>query len=256
MRRARYHYGPRRGQFGELNLPDRVSEPLPGVLLLHGGYWRGIYSYRLMRPLARALVERGFAVWNVEYRRVGLGGGRGGWPQTFEDVASAADFLTGIAEVDASRLASCGHSAGGHLALWLAGRHRLPEGAPGARPDQLLSAAISLAGVSDLERLGDFGLGTESVDRLLGGTIGEFPERFAAASPAALLPLGLPQLLAHGLLDSTVPPAMSEAYARRAGALGDDATYLPLTGLNHRQLIESWHHVVEPVAEYLDKHFA
>jgi acetyl esterase/lipase len=252
VRRAHYRYGPRRAQFGELTLPESTERLPPVVIVLHGGYWRGLYSYRLMRPLARQLAASGFAVWNVEYRRVGLGGAGGGWPATFEDVAAAIDFLGTLETVDPSRLATCGHSAGGHLALWAAGRHRLAKGTPGARPDQALRGAVSLAGLPDLEHLGDFGLGHDAIDRLLGGTIEQVPERFHAASPAALLPFGVPQLLTHGLDDSTIPPGMSERYAKQASELGDEATYLPLPGVNHRQIIEVRHHAVDLVASYLE----
>ena len=85
-----------------------------------------------MTPLARDLAARGFAAWNIEYRRVGQEGG--GWPGTLEDVAAAADAVPGLDGVDPSRVVTVGHSAGGHLALWLAARHRIAAGAPGAEP--------------------------------------------------------------------------------------------------------------------------
>src|SRR5262245_61264123 len=123
-------------------MPDGATEPLPVVVLLHGGFWRGRYGKVLMRPLARAVVANGWAAWNVEYRRVGRLGGGGGWPDTLTDVAAAVDALAAQPGVDLDRVASCGHSAGGHLALWLGARPRLQDG-PLAGPVAVrLAAAV------------------------------------------------------------------------------------------------------------------
>ena len=170
-----------------------------------------------MTPLARDLAARGIAAWNIEYRRVGQEGG--GWPGTLEDVAAAADAVVGLEGVDASRVATVGHSAGGHLALWLAARHRLPEGAPGAGPRLRPLGAVSQAGVSDLVAGARAGLGGGACQALLGGEPDDVPERYAVASPAALLPLGVPQLLVHGARDDLVP-RRSEPRLRRGGASG------------------------------------
>ena len=126
-----YRYGPDRSQRGELHLPSGPG-PHPVMLLLHGGSWRKRYGIVVMRGLAADLLRRGWAVWNIEYRRLGAGGG---WPATFEYVAAAVDHLAEIdAPLDMARVSLLGHSAGGHLALWAAGRDRLPQGAPGADP--------------------------------------------------------------------------------------------------------------------------
>ncbi len=92
----------------------------PGRVLIHGGYWRSIYTKALMNGLARATVERGWAAWNIEYRRVGLLGGGGGWPLTFDDISRAVDHVERLPGVDARRLVTCGHSVGGCFALWAA----------------------------------------------------------------------------------------------------------------------------------------
>ncbi len=133
MRRgsARFRYGPGPSQVAELHLPQ--SRPCPVVVLVHGGFWRVPYGRPLMAPLARGLAARGFAAWNIGYRRVGERGG--GWPGTFADAAAAVDALADLARehgLDLDRVASVGHSAGGHLALWTAARPGLPDGAPGA----------------------------------------------------------------------------------------------------------------------------
>src|SRR5699024_620832 len=120
------------------------------AVVIHGGFWRAYYQRDLMHPICENLAAGGWAVWNIEYRRVG---GAGGWPMTFRDVATAIDFLELIAErhrLDLDRLAALGHSAGGHLALWLAARAGLPPHAPGAGPIVRPAGVVSQAGVSDL----------------------------------------------------------------------------------------------------------
>lgn len=236
-RPARTRYGPHRSQAGELWLPDVGSRPAPLVVLIHGGFWRGTYTKRLMHGLARAIRGRGLAAWNIEYRRVGRGGGGGGWPATFADVAAAIDHIAALEGIDGTRVVTCGHSAGGQLALWAAGRARLPAGSPGAGPLQPIRGAISLAGVVDLRRAADQGLGHGATTALLGGGPREVPERYDTCSPAALLPLGVPQVLVHGDQDTAVPPAMSELYRSEASAAGDDVRLVTLPGVGHRELI-------------------
>jgi acetyl esterase/lipase len=232
-------YGRLHAQRAELWRPaGDPATPRPVVVLLHGGFWRGRYTKVLMRKLARAATTRGWIAWNVEYRRVGRFGRGGGWPATFADVAAAVDHLAGVDGVDLDRVVTLGHSAGGHLALWAAGRHRLPDTAPGAAPRVRLAGAVSLAGVHDLAVASRTERGRVVVVELLGGPPDELPDRYALASPSALLPLGVPQLLVHGTADTTVALAQSADHARRAAALGDDVTYAPLDGVDHMSVID------------------
>ena len=196
-----------------------------------------------MTPLAHDLARRGLAVWNVEYRRVGQEGG--GWPGTFEDVAAAVDHLAELEDVDADRVATCGHSAGGHLALWLAARHRLADGV-GARPRVRPVAAVSQGGVCDLERAWRDDLGGGAVEGLL-GPLDEGSERLAAASPASLAPLGVPQILVHGTEDDTVPVSYSRDYA----AADPLAELVELEGADHFDVIDASHAGWTVVAERL-----
>ena len=131
----------------------------------------------------------------------------GGWPTTFDDLGAGIDHLRVLqAPLDLARVVTIGHSAGGHLAALAATR----DG-----PSVQVTGVVSQAGVLDLERAWEWRLSNGVVRRLLGGTPEERPERYAAASPAARLPLGVPALLTHGGKDDTVPPAMSEALPPR-----------------------------------------
>ncbi|MCK4177789.1 alpha/beta hydrolase [Aciditerrimonas ferrireducens] len=244
-RGSRWHlaYGPSRSQVGDLWLPDEPGvqraagerRPPAVVVLFHGGYWRMPYGRRLMVPLARGLVRHGLAVWNVEYRRVGLGGGGGGWPATVDDAARAVDALAARAEVDGERVVLVGHSAGGQLALWVAGRHRLPSGAAGARsagqvPAVGIRGVVALAPVTDLR-----GTASGPVRSFLGPD--PTGSRAEAASPRGLLPLGVPQMVVHGAVDEVVPVAASRAYVAAAREAGDDARLVEVPGVGHRGVI-------------------
>jgi acetyl esterase/lipase len=241
--RTTVRYGTGRGRVGELWLPEAAAAPagdLPVVVLVHGGFWRAQYTKVLMRRLARSVTEHGWAAWNIEYRRVGRFGGGGGWPATFADVAAAVDALEQQTGLDLDRVVTCGHSAGGQLALWLAARHRLGDeapDAPGGPARVTVHAAVALAGVVDLRRADELGLGGGAVASFLGGSADAVPERYECTSPMARLPLGVPQVLVHGLADTVVPPAMSEEYVTRAMAGGDDARYVPVPGETHSDML-------------------
>ncbi len=248
----RLAYGHEELQFGELCLPDQAG-PHPTVILIHGGYWRARYKLELMNGIAEDLTKRGYAAWNIEYRRVGNPGG--GWPGTLQDVARATDFLRELApsySLDVTKVVAIGHSAGGHLAFWLAARERIPifaQNSPigGSQlPDEndktgtplALAGAISLAGVVDLEMAWRLHLSDDAVVEFLGGTIASVPERYAVASPAAMLPLGVPQVLIHGTSDDNVPVEVSRAYVKAARSVHDPITYIELEGVDHFDVID------------------
>ncbi len=256
----RIAYGPDSLQFGELNLPQNSTntKPYPVVILIHGGFWRSAYNLSLMRKLARNLAKRGIAAWNIEYRRVGDIGG--GWPGTMQDVALATDYLRTMAplyELDIQRVVPIGHSAGGHLAFWLAARHRITKGDLQPQSPLALAGAVSLAGAVDLEQVAQLHLGNNAVIELLGCTPDQVPERYATASPAALLPLGVPQVLVHGTSDDRVPFEVSQSYAHKATQAGDQATLLELPGADHFVVIDpsskAWALTIEEVQELLDR---
>lgn len=227
-------YGDHPDQVANLHLPFGEDGPRPCVVLLHGGFWRTGWDRTLMTALAVDLARRGVAAWNVEYRRVGQEGG--GWPGTLEDVAAAVDHVTKLADIDPNRIVTCGHSAGGHLALWAAGRHRLPAGVPGFAPRVRPVAAVALAPVCDLEAAWRADLGGGAVAGLL-GSLEDMPDRYAAASPAALVPLGVTQLLVHGGADDVVPVSQSRDHA----AHDSDAELVELDGADHFDVIDVGH---------------
>jgi acetyl esterase/lipase len=231
-------YGTRSSQVADLWRPPHVEDKsLPVVVLVHGGFWRAHYTKALMNGLARSVVSHGWIAWNIEYRRVGIFGGGGGWPETFVDVADAIDRLARIDGVDTDRVVTVGHSAGGQLALWAGARHRLPGDVHGASVRIRPAAAVALAGLVDLTEADRLGLGGDATAKFLGGHSRDLEEVYSLASPAGLLPIGTPQLLVHGLMDSTVPPSMSSDYAERASRCGDQARFIGLEGVGHRDVI-------------------
>jgi acetyl esterase/lipase len=198
-------YGPDPDQCAELYVPQ--GTPRPGVVVIvHGGFWRAAYDASLGRPLAVDLVERGWVAWNIEYRRVGRGGG---WPTTFQDAADAIDLLADL-DVDTSRVVAVGHSAGGHLATWAAGRTGLAPAAPGASPRVAVTGVVSQAGVLDLRSAAAANVGGTAVRDLLGGTPDEVPERYRAADPVVAVPLAARVVCVHSRPDDAVPFSQSE----------------------------------------------
>jgi len=250
-------YGREPSQFAEVRFPSGEG-PFPLLFVIHGGFWLAAHDLGHISPLCAALTARGIVTCNLEYRRVGQEGG--GWPGTFIDVASGAEHFRQLMSrdrrVDIRRAAVIGHSAGGHLALWLGARHRLPrEAVLSGAPSPWLTAVISLAGIADLGDAWSLQLGSGAVDRLMGGSPQRHPERYSEASPMELLPTGLRQVLIHGREDDAVPIAQSERFVKRARALGGKATLLPLEGVGHFELIDpgsgAWKVVVSSTLEVL-----
>ena len=237
-----HRYGDKRSQFGELYLPGGSDSHFPVAVVIHGGFWKAQYGRKLMRPLCHDLVARGWAAWNLEYRRLGRLSG-GGWPTTFDDLGAGIDHLRVLqAPLDLSRVVTIGHSAGGHLAALAATR-------PG--PSVEVTGVVAQAGVLDLERAWEWRLSNGVVRRLLAGTPEQQPGRYAAASPAARLPLGVPALLTHGGRDDIVPPAMSEAFHATARAAGDDCELVVLPEEDHFGHLDPAGPLWEAVVEWI-----
>ncbi|QDQ12760.1 alpha/beta hydrolase [Streptomyces spectabilis] len=256
-------YGPHADQVVDFYAPRGGGGPAPLVVVLHGGAWRGPYDRQHITPFADFLARRGFAVANVEYRRgrsssgpVPAQGGAAGpvagrWPETFDDVAAALDALPALARTalpvaDPRRTVVTGHSAGGHLALWAAARHVLPEGSPWrtGRPTPL-RGVVALAPIADFRAADELGVCSGAVRQLLdaeGPTAAEtetrFAERLAHADPAALLPTGIATTVVQGRTDVVVPQAVAEAYADAAAKAGEVVGLTLLEDVGHFPLID------------------
>lgn len=234
-------YGPDPAQYGVLHLPSGTQSRLPVVVVVHGGYWRQAYGLELGTPLAVDLTNQGIAAWNIEYRRVG---GGGGYPATFADVATAVDLLAKEGQaaaggrLDLGRVVLLGHSAGGHLVGWAASRERLPDGTVGAAPVVRPAGTVSQAGVLDLVAGATANLGGGAVTDLLGGGPDVLGGRYALTSPAALVPAAAPVVCVHGDADTVVPLDQSQRYVRAATDARADARLRVLPGADHFALID------------------
>lgn len=212
--------------------------------MIHGGGWLSIYpGTELMDLIAEDLSKNGFAVWNLEYRRLGHDGG--GYPGTFLDAANGADYLWQIADdfnLPIDRVIATGHSAGGHLAGWLASRKKIPEVSPLYSPNPIeIHGVISLAGINDLERYASYGsspCGEQTVEKLV-----NFEERGKASytdtSPAELLPLEVPFIEVNAAFDSPVPPFFGYQFTKLAKQAGDLAKHILLENSGHFEMIHS-----------------
>lgn len=248
-------------QFGELRLPDGGG-PFPVAIVIHGGCWVSTFAtLQNTAAIADALRDAGVATWNIEYRRLDDSGG--GWPGTFADVAAAADHVSTLAArypLDISRVVAVGHSAGAHLALWLAARHRLPAESPLHRKSPLaLRGAIALGGPGDLRDFTTYAheiCRAPVIEQLLGGSPQEVPERYAHASPAELLPLGTRQVLIVGAHDRVMPARARDAYVAAAIAAGDMAESIVVPEAGHFEVIAptapAWSIVREKILQLLD----
>lgn len=219
----------------------------PVMVFLHGGWWKSQYSLDYGGHLCAALLADGIASWSIEYRRVGEPGG--GWPGTFADVAAGYDFLANLAQIyplDLARIVVLGHSAGGHLAFWLAGR---PQIEPASclhmpQPSIFMRAVLAVAGAVDLRHLLEPGAPADLVPhhaeilRLMGGSAVEVPERYRAGDPGDLLPFHVPQVLLQGTHDDQIPSELPQIWAERARARGDQVEVEMIAGADHYDLID------------------
>jgi acetyl esterase/lipase len=224
---AHLAYGSDPNQFGELRLPkDATKAPFPVAMNIHGGFWRAQYSLAHAGHLCAALTAGGIATWNLEYRRVGNHGG--GWPGTFEDIRSGYRFLSTIAKkynLNLGKSLVMGHSAGGELALCLAGH------------EPSVKRVVSLAGLVDLQQAYDLHLSNNAVVEFLGGTPKEVPEHYHEGDPMQLK-VSATQWLIHGASDDTVPSYLSRNYTQQKKSRSEDVHYLEISTAGHYDLID------------------
>ncbi|MGV9746539.1 alpha/beta hydrolase family protein [Rhodococcus zopfii] len=230
MSRTRIAYGPEPEQFGHLYLPDGTArEPVPVVMVIHGGYWSGSYHLNLGTPLATELARRGVAAWNIEYRRLGAGGR---WPEMSADVVAALEATATLVaddaraagvELDPTQVRVVGHSAGGQLAVWLAGEDTA------VRPSLVVGQAAAL----DLASAGERGRRVDYLEDLFGEPFEENPHVYRSASPRHRLPIGRSIVLVHGSEDEQVPAKIAARYADAAREAGDEVALHVVDGEDH-----------------------
>lgn len=226
---VRVAYGPDPSQIADLWLPEADGGPYPVVVFIHGGCWTAsVADLSLMDFAADDLRQRGVAVWNIEYRRLEQPGG--GYPGTYQDVASALDHLPDVARAHAlspGPYVVVGHSAGGHLALWSGARSKLPPSSPLYASHPLpIRAVVDIAGIANLQTDTETACGPDTVAAMAGLPSAERPDIYADTSPAALVPLGAPTWVIHGVDDTTVAPSIGARYAKLARAQGDNVEVL------------------------------
>lgn len=238
------HFGAHPHQFGELWLPAGKG-PFATVVVVHGGCWLAeLPGPELMAYMSADLRDRGYAVWSIDYRRIGDAGG--GYPGTFQDAAAALDMLRDLAAkypLDLNKVVAVGHSAGGHLATWLAARRGIPRGSVlhAANPF-VLRGVVSLAGINDLEAYRADGPdacgGPPTIDALVSASARTGVDVYADTSPVRLLPSRAGQAVISGALDHIVPPAFGDSYAARAIAKGDIVVKKTIADAGHFELID------------------
>lgn len=234
---ARVAYGNNTNQFIDFRIA-RGKGSNPAAVCVHGGYWRAKYDLEYLGHLCAALASGGVTTANVEYRRVGNPGG--GWPGTFEDVRAAYQFVVqnaGRYGIDTKRVIVVGHSAGGELALCLAAH-------------EAVRAAVSLAGVVDLQRAYELHLSNDAVVEFLGGTPREVADHYREADPMRLA-IRRPQYLLHGVKDEDVPPELSQNYAEAKRK--EEVRFTMIEGATHFDLVDprsaAWKGVEKVVKE-------
>lgn len=254
---ARIPYGDDPLQFGDLRLPPGAG-PHPVVVVIHGGCWRDQYNIDHIGAFSDALTKAGVATWAVEYRRVGNPGG--GWPGTFRDIAQAVDHLRKVADehpIDLERVVAVGHSAGGHLVLWLGARQKIDDVTLRGEDPLPLMGVVSLAGVDDLRRALEEGVCDDMAAKLIGGSPADVPERYAQGSPIELLPTGTAQHLINGARDPIVPEAFGHDYQAAGQRAGDAVELTVLPDAGHFELIvpttSAWAIVRDTILEMLER---
>lgn len=225
--------------WGDFFLPagEHLPDTVPLVVLIHGGSWKSALSADTMRAYAMDLARRGIAVYNIEYRRVGSGGG---WPTTFTDVADALDFVVDIdkryPEITTDDELVVGHSAGAQLAAWAGTRNSLRPNEVGSRPKFRPTRVVSLAGPLDMVYAATHGNGR--IVGVLGGTPTQVPQRYASVDPIQNIDPTMPVIAIHGDRDTLVPPILSERYVAQVDRLHGVADLVIAQGEGHVSIVD------------------
>lgn len=239
LEKIKIQYGEDPLQFGNLIMPTSSSKS-PLVMIIHGGCWSNSYDYTLMDDMAADLAKRGYATWNIEFRRIEDEGG--GWPGTFVDVANAFKHLTQMAKeypFDINNIIVTGHSSGGHLALMLGAQPQLKANSQ-IKVNDLpnIKGIVSLAGITDLSTFITPDWCGSNILKLVGGNPDEYPDRYLEGSPISYLPLGIPHKLINGINDKRVSIDHITPYSVRAEEVGDSFELLSVPDAGHFEVIE------------------
>lgn len=257
----RIAYGKDFLQFGDLRIPEGKG-PFPVVILIHGGCWLSKFAnLEIMSPLATAFKKTGIATWNIEYRSVDNPGG--GWPGTFQDVGNGIDYLGKIAQeyhLDLNRVVIIGHSAGGHLALWGAARHKLSKNSVLFSQKTLpIRGVIDLSGPPSLINFfpSQDICGEKVITKMMGGSPLQQPEKYREASASELLPLKVKQIFIIGKNDDVVPPAFGKEYQQAANKKGEKVDFIIVDHAAHLEPIspdsKMWPYIKKSVIQLLGK---
>lgn len=233
-------YGNDKYQEGDLYIP--AKKPIALICFFHGGFWQMPYDREQLTPISVHFVKKGFAVWNIEYRRIGASGG--GWRGTFDDANASINHLARLKEkydlLDESKTVIMGHSAGGHLAIWYA---KQVETKP--------YAVVGLAPITDLEKVFGTQEGNKAISALLNGPPDEHPERYAQHSPMRMLPIGVRQLIIHGDRDEYLPVEWTRSYVTYARGAGDAIDYIEVSNGGHMDYLDPNSEAVSRLRDWL-----
>ncbi|MBM7369515.1 alpha/beta fold hydrolase [Gordonia hydrophobica] len=242
-----------RQNWADVYLPpgEHEKNSVPLVVLIHGGGWESKLGADVFVSLSKRLAERGLAVYNLEYRRVGSGGG---WPTTFKDVAAALDFVphvqSALPEISLHNAIVVGHSAGGQLAMWSGTRHNLEPDEIGASPVFRPTYAISLAGTLDMRQA--VLNGNPRARRVMGGLPSEVPSHYTSVSPIENIDPDMPIIAMTGTADTVVPPSMSSNYVKAVKKAGGRGALVTFPGVDHTRIVapdaETFPQIIETIS--------
>jgi len=240
---------------------DIPSAPMPVLVFIHGGGWKGGDKRTAVRKLI-PFAQNGYLTATINYRLTGIAS----FPAQIEDCKCAIRFLRANAEkynLDPGRIGVWGSSAGGHLVALLGtsgGADEL-EGT-GGWPDHSsrVQAVCDWYGPSDLTKIAQAGTGRHSsaespVGRLLGGPAEARRERAAKASPVTYVSGDDPPfLIMHGTEDPVVPYSQSVILAEALQEAGVSVTLVPLEGAKHGGREFASPGVTRQVMAFFDRH--
>lgn len=251
----RIYYGDNPLQFGDLRIPESGTD-FPVAILIHGGCYLSEYSLGHLGLMAKEITEMGIATWSIEYRKIGDEGG--GWPGTFQDISDGTNFIAELVDtykLDLNNVIIVGHSSGGHAALWLGGYTKPMMDAPARKIE--LKGILALAAVTDLSRRHASGDCDDVVEKLMGGSPMEVPERYNLTSPMEMemSQIDVPQILIVGTEDREARIDENERYYKRWSGNEENIQLILAEGSGHFELIfpesKSWNIVRTAVLSLL-----